>query len=672
MKTDIWMPRFLKRSIALRLTFFLLLLISGLLLVGGIWQIQHVKKAIAEELHLQANKAMDMAISVVDSRVAKVETAVATAAAYAEPYAHDAQKAYELLYGLIKANDDIAAATLLYRADYFKAAGRYYAPTVYREGDSWSGEESTLEQDEIGGPENDFAYLETDSNWIYTCKQDGPYWCLPYVDSMSTKRPMVTFSVPLHEPNGDIYAVLCADVDLRWVQRIVDDAKPYDFSQVSVLSRDARYICHPDSNNILSENALSIARSENDEEFLLVAQRMLKGERGIDTVVKTLNVSGKKEEKMPSIIYFAPVKRVQWAVGYSFPIDRIMERPNRLRVAMFVFLFITLLLVALITYGVVYQLIRPFKTIALSTKEVAKGNFHAQLPDIHTHDELRQFRDSFEEMQRSLESYVKELQETTASKASIENELKVAANIQMGMLPKIIPPFPDRKDIDLCARLKPAKEVGGDLFDYHIRDGKLFFCIGDVSGKGVPAALFMAMARSLFRNISATSDSPADVIRKLNDTLSDGNDFNMFCTFLLGVLDLKSGQLDYCNAGHNEPVLMRHDGSDWTVRYVPVKVNIALGLFEGFEYSEEHARLVPGDKIFLYTDGVTEAENVAKELYGEERLLNELSGDGCPQTSPAAIVDKVFTSVLRHEEGAVQSDDITVLVVEYCGNDGAE
>ena len=298
-----------------------------------------------------------------------------------------------------------------------------------------------MTEDEIGGPEHDFSYLETDSNWVYTNILDRGYWCLPYVDSMSTKRAMVTYSVPLHDSHDRIYAVLCADVDLRWVQQIVEEAKPFDFSKVSVLSRDGQFICHSDSANILSVNTLQIEKNteEHSKEELDLLQRMLRGEKGSDSLMSMahfLDSSPKGQDDGTSIVFYAPVDRVLWSVSFSIPEDKILEQANQLRKNMTFMLILLLILLSLGMYYIINAQLWPLKALAKSTKDVAKGNFLSKLPNLYLKDEVGSLRDSFEEMQHSLANYVEKLKQTTASKASLLSELRVASNIQMAMLPK--------------------------------------------------------------------------------------------------------------------------------------------------------------------------------------------------------------------------------------------
>ena len=273
---------------------------------------------------------------------------------------------------------------------------------------------------------------------------------------------------------------------------------------------------------------------------------------------------------------------------------------------------------------------------------------------------MKILHDSFEIMQKSLVEYIDELKETTASKERIESELHIARKIQMDMVPKIFPPFPEREDVDLYAKLIPAKEVGGDLYDFFIEDNKLYFIVGDVSGKGVPASLVMAVTCRLFRTVAARFHTPAEIVAALNDTLAENNDSNMFCTAFLGVLDLKTGNMQYCNAGHNAPVMLASLGE---VEFMEVKPNLPLGLFGDFSYEGQECDITKGTSLFLYTDGVTEAENMAKALYSDGRLLAFLGKQ--QKNMPQTIVDAVLDDVNKHADGAEQSDDITIMCVHY-------
>ncbi|MCR5049657.1 MAG: SpoIIE family protein phosphatase [Paludibacteraceae bacterium] len=239
----------------------------------------------------------------------------------------------------------------------------------------------------------------------------------------------------------------------------------------------------------------------------------------------------------------------------------------------------------------------------------------------------------------------------------MESELQIANTIQNAMLPKVFPPFTDRLDLNVCGMVNPAKEVGGDLYDFYVRHDKLFFCVGDVSGKGVPASLVMAMTRSLFRNITAHDEQPAIIMRKMNRALADQNAQNMFLTLFLGVLDCQTGQLDFCNAGHNAPVQLTSCG------LLPVVANLPLGIDPDFEFQAQSTQIAYNEVLFLYTDGLTEAENDRHEQYGEERMLQMLGG--MADNTPRYIIRKMQEDVEAFVDGAQQSDDLTMLAIRY-------
>ena len=257
-------------------------------------------------------------------------------------------------------------------------------------------------------------------------------------------------------------------------------------------------------------------------------------------------------------------------------------------------------------------------------------------------------------MYRSAKSILK-LIAVNNQKERMEGELEIAQTIQNAMLPKVFPPFADRPDLNIYGMVQPAKEIGGDLYDFYVRHEKLFFCVGDVSGKGVPASLVMATVRSLFRSTTAHAENPAEVVRELNDSLAEQNDQNMFVTLFVGVLDLATGDLRYCNAGHNAPVL-----GNQTIDVLP---NLPIGIMSGFEYIEQHIQMERGATLFLYTDGLTEAENGTHEQYGEKRMLETLSQTG--GLRPREIVERLQKSVDAFVADAPQSDDLTLLAIRY-------
>ena len=257
---------------------------------------------------------------------------------------------------------------------------------------------------------------------------------------------------------------------------------------------------------------------------------------------------------------------------------------------------------------------------------------------------------------RRLKKAHDQLEETTAAKERIESDLRIARNIQMGMVPST---FPERPDVDLYASMTPAKEVGGDLYGYYLTGDKLYFALGDVSGKGVPASLFMAQATRLFRTLAAQQLMPAQICTQINDALSgEDNETCMFVTMFVGLADLTTGHLDFCNAGHNPPVLLRNN----TAEFIDMIPNAPIGLFPGMEYEGEEIADVTGCPLFVYTDGLNEAENRQQEQFTDERLLDIL--EHTHFESSKQTIEMLREEVEKHRDGAEPNDDLTMLCVK--------
>ncbi len=248
------------------------------------------------------------------------------------------------------------------------------------------------------------------------------------------------------------------------------------------------------------------------------------------------------------------------------------------------------------------------------------------------------------------------LRKVNAQKDRIEGELRAASQIQQSMLPR---QSMHQDDVDICGSLVPAREVGGDLYDYFIRDEKLFFCIGDVSGKGVPAAMLMAVTHGLFRSASAHESNPARIMQYINEVSCQGNDSNMFVTMFIGVLDLPTGHLRYCDAGHDAPFITV-DGQWSMTDIIP---HLPVGVFDDVKYGVQKTSLQPDSTIFLYTDGLTEAKNEGHEQFGLERTKAVLNT--CSDKEPQQVLEMVTEAVGGFVKDAEQSDDLTMLAIRY-------
>ena len=596
-----------------------------------------------EEATEHAHTELSNTIHQIDAILHSVEIAVENTA-WIVPYLLDSPDSmYVITERLLQNNGFIYGSAVAFEPDYFRSEGHYFSPYSYR------ADDGTIRSKQVGGDTYDYHYMD----WYQIPKLlNSPYWSEPYYDDGGGEKMMTTFSKPLYDDEGRLYAMLIADLSLEWLTDLVGNIQAFDKAYNLMVSRNASFIVHPKRELILNETIFSSTYGDTSESIKKMQSDMMNGVAG--EVLR--DMGGDKY-----FVFYSPVETTQWTVAIVCPRSELYADVKLLRGMLIILGIVALLLMIVFSYNGIRKVVAPVEEFSGVAKKIAQGDFTAELPQIRSRDELKELHDSFEYLQHSLVQYIDELKSTTANKERIESELRIARGIQMGMIPKIFPPFPERDDLSLAAKLMPAKEVGGDLYDFFIEDEKLYFIIGDVSGKGIPASLVMAVTCRLFRSVASYLDKPEEIITSLNDSLADGNESNMFCTAFLGVLDLKTGHLRYCNAGHNAPLII---GTDGRVRPMDVVPNLPLGLFEGFPYEGQEIQLDKQMMLYLFTDGVNEAENNAKELFGDLRLTALLKRNASQE--PSSIIDVTFAEVNGHADGAEQSDDITVMCIKYC------
>ena len=586
---------------------------------------------------------------------------------------HRPDRMQSVMKRIVELNPHIRSCGISFRENYYPQKGRWFCPYAQRR-DS----DSIVVTQAIGSREQD--YLQ--KAWFQEAmKAKEGYWSKPFFDGTDHKTPLVAYLVPIRDERDSTVAVLGVDLSLEY---LADDISNEFFSINShndswsaekniyyfISDSTGTYLVHPDKHRIVHQNYNDIAKLTANPSDDYIGHILLNHESGhlmTDNQGNNLVIDG--EEVM---INYKSLEHTPWTMVLVLPTFYIEVVSYIIGGLLLFFILIGLIVVFFVGRKSIKKSSEPLKQLALSANEVAKGNFDTHLPGINSRDEIHQLRDSFENMQHSLARYVRELRDTTAQKASMESELKIAHDIQMSMLPKTFPPYPERDDIDIYGMLTPAKAVGGDLFDFYIRDNQLFFCIGDVSGKGIPASMFMAVTRSLFRNISAHVAYPERIAYTLNNALTEGNETNMFVTLFTGVLDLATGHLRYCNAGHNAPLLVGRNvedcepNSDPQAKELPCLPNLPLGIMGEFQFEAQEVDLDSDTTIFLFTDGLNEAENAFHEQFGDERIMevaNRLLAQR--EHQPINITYEMFQAVHNFVNGAEQSDDLTMLAIQY-------
>lgn len=625
----------LNKSFSSRLSLYVLSITAVLFIIAMLVVAVLTSRLITDEAKRSATNKLNETVGKVEKILKSVESATDYAAWIVKEHRDDSLYMYHIADELVKNNENIISNSISFAANYYPAQGEYYSPYVYK--DAKTG---TIWHRQLGN--SDYDYFSQEWYQLPVLLKHGE-WSEPYYGGQEgTKVMMVSYSVPVFEDNGEIFAVISSSVSLRALTNIMMKAKPYENSYVVVSANNGSFIVHPDSSYILRETLFSISLEQEDTTRLNYAKKIVNHQSGVFEYSK----NGDRK-----ICIFGPISN-GWGMSLICSYHDVLSGIQDMYFVLSCVLLAGLLLLFLGCVYIIRKITQPLVEFSGAALQIAEGNFNTTLPQIHSEDEMRLLHDSFLQMQTSLVDYISELKSTTAEKERIESELNIARDIQMGMLPVNFPEM-------LYATLHPAKEVGGDLYDFIIRDNYLYFAIGDVSGKGVPAALFMSVTRSSLRFMTTLDLPLGSLVSKVNNTVNEGNASGMFVTLFVGKLNLTDGHLDYCNAGHNPIALVRSDGK---AEFLHAKANLAAGVFPDFDYSDEEITMTPGSRLVLYTDGVTEAERSDKEQYGEERLLTFLSGIG---GSPREITESLLTSVKQFTADAVQNDDITIMTIEY-------
>lgn len=638
------------RGIALKLT---LLILSSMTLIFALvlgYYYFFSKEIVVENVQKNGRSLILATVNQIDKVLLSVEKVPQNVAYSLESFEYDQGQIIGLVRTVVKNNPDIYGATIAFAPYAYSEKIERFAPYCYKKS-----------AQDIGFTEIPYEYFYWD--WFQIPKElNRAMWSEPYFDEGAGNIIMSTYSVPFYRNvsgGRQFMGVVTADISLAWLQEIVSAVQIEKTGYGFLISKNGTFVTHPKSRLIMNETIFSLAEDREEPELRELGRKMIRGESGY-TPYRSL-LTGKMcwlaYESLPSS---------GWSLGILFPQDELMKDITLLNEEViyisllgFVFLFLVIVWIA-------GNITRPLRALSRATEDIGVGNLDVELPMIRSQDEVGRLSASFESMKSSLKQYIEELKETTAAKERIESELKVAHDIQMGILHKIFPPFPDRKEFDIFATIEPAKEVGGDLYDFFfLDDDHLCFVVGDVSGKGIPAALFMAVTKTLIMT-KATKGLTSDmVLNRVNEDLSLDNPSVMFVTLFLGILNIRTGELEYCNGGHNPPYILHKNGE---IESLEMTGGMALGVMEDFSYQSKKIHIQERDTLFLYTDGVTEAINRNEELFSEERLEKDLVNlYGRPLN---AMVDGVMERIREFSQGMPQADDITMMVLRYFGAKG--
>jgi sigma-B regulation protein RsbU (phosphoserine phosphatase) len=639
------MLAYIRRKLSVRVSLWVVFFAAIIFNLALGFLFYQARETVYQEAVSRAMQILDKTSLRVDSILNRVEVASNMTKWLVQRHPDRADSMFVYSRGMLLNNPDFYNCSIAFEPYYFKEKGRYFSAYTKHVSD-------TLRT--IQGGSDHYQYFYTD--W-YLMPQllERPCWTEPYMDldvATNTSEMVTSYCQTLKNHEGKMIGVLNVSLSITWLSQTISSIKPYPHSYSIMIGRGGTYFVHPDTTKITRQTIFTQTMEQPDTALTALGYAMQHGEEGM----KLMNMNGED-----CYVFYKPLGQTGCSMAIVCPESDIFGGFNRLRNSVRAIVLVGLLLMLYLFIRIITRELSPLRRLADEAETIASGQFDTTLPDFQRIDEIGQLSHSFGNMQQSLVRYIEELKETTAQKASIESDLRIASNIQMGMLPENFPTKADRDDVQMYASLVPAKEVGGDLFDFYFRDNKLFFCIGDVSGKGVPASLFMAVTRSVFRTVSAHETMPDRIVTSINKTMAEMNKTHMFVTLFVGVLDLPTGHMYFCNAGHDAPLLV---GAG--VGALTCDSNIPVGFMPSWNYSLQETHIFTGTTIFLFTDGLTEAMNAVQEQFSMERV-NEVVSQALAQQQqePRQLISIVNEAVRQFVGDAEQSDDLTMMAIQY-------
>lgn len=634
------------RGLALKLSFFILASITLIFFVLFSYNYIFSRRIIEDKIEQNAKNLARATVNQIDKILRPIERVPQNLAHLLEDVPCSGDNIMTLLGSVVEENPDIYGAAIAFEPFAYSPEIKNFAPYFFKA------------QHKIQFTDIPYDYFYWD--WYQIPKElRRPVWSEPYFDEGAGEIVMATYSVPFYRKAGDkreFIGVVTADISLTWLQKIVSSIKIGQTGYGFLLSKNGMFVTHPDAKMIMNETIFSVAELRNDSQMRELGRKMIRGETGFAPFRSI--VTGKE-----CWMIYAPLSSNNWSLGVLFPQKELMTDITRLSRMVFFLGLGGFFFIMVVIIWIARSITRSLRALSKVTQDIATGNLDVELPKITSADEVGRLAGSIEYMKTSLKQYIHDLTETTAAKERIEHELKIAHDIQMGILPKIFPPFPEKSEFDLYATLEPAKEVGGDLYDFFFMDDEhLCFAVGDVSDKGVPASLFMAVTKTLLKTKATKGLTSDKVLTRVNEDLALDNPSVMFVTLFLGIMNIRTGVMEYCNGGHNPPYVIRRNGE---LKQLETTHGMALGVMEDFVYISKTLTLDKGDTLFMYTDGVTEAINKDTELFSEKGLEKEL---GTLKGKPLEdLISGVMDKVKTFSYGMPQTDDIAMMALRYYG-----
>ena len=488
-------------------------------------------------------------------------------------------------------------------------------------------------------------------------KSKKPFWSNPMLEP-ELDYPEIVFTMPIFSKQGSgnmFEGVFLIEVSLLNIAEIVSNIKVFNTGYCFIISGDGTFIAHPFTERIARGTIFQLAKEFHNPSVADIGTHMVRGETGFsvfDSIVL----------KESSFIYYVPVLEYNWSLAVLCAQSDMLSGMMTLSRNLIVLALGGLLILFIFVAFIAGRITRPLRSLSVAAYAIGKGNLDYHIPRINTKDEVGVLTNVFSDMKESLKNHIAILTETTAAKERIERELQIAHDVQMSILP-MLDSIPKSSEFDLFAFMSPAREVGGDMYDFFMTDeNSLWLIIGDVSGKGIPAAFYMALTKTMLHMSALSNSTPGEVMTIVNNEICRNNPYSMFVTIFVARLNIKTGVILYSNAGHNPPAIVRKNDK---LLLMDERIGPACGLTHGIKYGTRRSRLLRGDTLFMFTDGVTESINTGGCLFTEERL-NEVLVNAA-ELNPREIISRIKQIIEDFAKDMPQNDDISMLAVKYQG-----
>lgn len=606
-----------------------------------------------EETARYASLALQDLYHRIDNNLENVESAVITRTSVVASRMHSVDSMLNTVAHMATSNHLIIGASIAFVPDFFPERGHHFM--VYAYLDSKNNLVRKIFDSE--------AYDYFNMDWYRGAMEGGKgRWSLPYYDGTGAEGLMTTYALPLRDSDGNIYAVITADMSLERFIAELNTLNPSPQSYSMVLSDNGTYLAHPNHNLLMKRTVFQEAQRRGAPDLIDVGTEMVSGHKGW----RKTNLNGSVY-----MITYAPIPRTGWSIATLSPYRELLSALGSITYWLLLILAVGLIVLSISLHRVISRSLHPLDQLSKAAYKIASGDFNAPLPDPRDNSSISTLTEAFAHMQSSLTRYINNLTQATRNEERIRSELQIAHDIQRTMLPRTFPTYKERGEIDVHAAMIPATQGGGDFYDFTVNERKFHFCMGCLSISGISGSMLMTIVRSTFRSSVMSELSPSRIIENISDIITENAANSLRATIFIGSLDLDTGELVFSSASERSPMIIRNNIEE---SYLPSNGAFPLGTFEHASCTDSRIMLNPGDRLLLNSLGLIMAENSGGRHYDEEVLYHTvtilLAKE--PTMSARKLVEGIMSSVREHISDTPQKSDIALMSISYRPNEQKE